>query len=276
MKSFLAALLAVLLPFCMQAQSSISGIVTDTEGEALIGANIYILNTFQGAITDINGRYSINNLPAGRYVVQASYIGYDNAVQSIELDGITEINFSLEKKSYLAEEVIVTAIRAGNRSPVAFTNVGREEITNRNMGQDIPYLLSLTPSLVSTSDAGTGIGYASFRVRGTDMNRINITVNGIPLNDAESHGVWWVDLPDFAGSVDDVQIQRGVGTSTNGGAAFGATLNFQTFKLNPEPYAELNASYGSFNSWKTSITAGTGLLKDKFSIDMRLSRIGSE
>ena len=128
---------------------------------------------------------------------------------------------SITIKKNLAE-VNVNAIKASKNTPIAFTNVKKEEIQKSNLGQDLPTLISLTPSIVTTSDAGVGIGYSGFRIRGTDPSRINVTINGIPLNDSESQGVWWVNMPDFASSLDNIQIQRGVGTSTNGAAAFGA------------------------------------------------------
>ncbi len=142
------------------------------------------------------------------------------------------------------EEVMVTATRVGEKTPVAFTNMDREEITSRNFGQDIPYLLSMTPSLVTSSDAGMGIGYTSMRIRGTDANRINVTINGIPLNDAESHSVYWVDLPDIATSVENIQVQRGVGTSTNGAAAFGASVNLHDQEAEKKPYATYEGTIG--------------------------------
>jgi len=140
----------------------------------------------------------------------------------------------------------------------------------------VPYLLRWTPSAVVTSDAGTGIGYTGIRIRGTDPTRINVTINGIPLNDAESQGVFWVNLPDFISSVEDVQVQRGVGTSTNGAGAFGATINMNTNQLKADPYGIVNASVGSFNTFKGNVQFGSGLLNNKFTIDGRLSRITSD
>ena len=154
--------------------------------------------------------------------------------------------------------------------------VTREEISKNNTAQDIPYLIGNTPSLVVSSDAGTGVGYTNINIRGSDVKRINVTIDGIPVNDAESHGVWWVDLPDIASSADNIQIQRGVGSSTNGAGAFGATINFQTSDLRREPYAEFNSSYGSFNTSKNTISFGTGLINKKFAIDARLSKIWSD
>ncbi len=272
----MVVVITAIMPVVAYAQSSISGRVTDENGQALVGANVYVEKTFQGAVTDVDGAFTIRYLQNGSYEVRASYMGYDPVTKEIDLKEDAQLNFMLTRATILAEEVIVSATRAGNRSPVAYSDVGGEEIRERDLGQDIPVLLSLTPSMVTTSDAGAGIGYTGFRIRGTDLNRINITINGIPLNDAESHSVWWVDLPDFAASVENVQIQRGVGTSTNGAAAFGATMNFRTFAMNPEPYGEFTGAAGSFNTWKASLSAGTGLLNDRFTLDMRLSKIYSD
>jgi iron complex outermembrane receptor protein len=172
--------------------------------------------------------------------------------------------------------VEVKAIRASATAPFAKTNLSRSEISRQNLGQDLPFLLNQTPSVVVNSDAGNGVGYTGIRIRGTDATRINVTLNGIPYNDAESQGTFFVDLPDFASSVSSIQVQRGVGTSTNGAGSFGASINLSTNELNPEAYAELNNSLGSFSTWKNTIRAGTGLLGDHFTTDVRLSRITSD
>ena len=174
------------------------------------------------------------------------------------------------------QEVEIISTRATGTTPVAFTNINKEQLKKQNFGQDLPYLLSMTPSAITTSDAGAGIGYTTLRVRGTDGTRINVTANGIPINDAESHNVFWVNLPDFASSVKDMQIQRGAGTSTNGAGAFGASINMQTGDFSLKPYAELNGSYGSFNTHKETVKAGTGLINDHWSFDARLSNISSD
>lgn len=173
-------------------------------------------------------------------------------------------------------EASVIATRATTQTPIAFTNLSRDEISRNNHGQDIPYLISNTPSVVSTSDAGAGIGYTSVRIRGVDATRINVTANGIPVNDAESHSVFWVNMPDFASSVKDIQLQRGVGTSTNGAGAFGASMNLQTADFSHKPYAEVSASFGSFLTHKETLRLGTGLLKDHWTFDLRLSNIGTD
>ena len=178
--------------------------------------------------------------------------------------------------SQLLEEVNVKSTIAGEKTPMAFTNISKKVIEKTNLGQDLPYLISLTPSVVSSSDAGAGIGYTYITIRGTDASRINVTINGIPLNDSESQGVWWVNMPDFTSSVRNIQIQRGVGTSTNGGSAFGATVNLQTDGLRKDKYLTTSNSVGSFNSIKNNIEFGTGLLNGKFTLDGRLSQITSD
>lgn len=172
--------------------------------------------------------------------------------------------------------VEVKAIRVSATAPFAKTNINKAQIERQNLGQDLPYLLNQTPSVVVNSDAGNGIGYTGIHIRGTDATRINVTLNGIPYNDAEDQGTFFVDLPDFASSVNSIQIQRGVGSSTNGAGAFGATINFSTNEIHKKAYAEINNSFGSFNSWKNTIMAGTGLLKNHWTIDFRLSRISSD
>ena len=184
-------------------------------------------------------------------------------------------NDSISIKKML-DEVSVNAIRAKTNTPIAFTNLNKQQIEKSNLGQDLPFLISSTPSVVTTSDAGAGIGYTGFRIRGTDPSRINVTINGIPLNDSESQGVWWVNMPDFASSLENIQIQRGVGTSTNGAAAFGASINLQTIGLNTKAYAITNNSIGSYNTLKNNIEFGSGLIDNKFTFDARLSRISSD
>ena len=173
------------------------------------------------------------------------------------------------------EEASVIATRATSSTPIAFTNISREELSRANHGQDIPYLVSSTPSSVSTSDAGAGIGYTSLRIRGVDATRINVTANGIPVNDAESHTVFWVNMPDLASSVKDIQVQRGVGTSTNGAGAFGASMNLQTSDFARDAYAEVSLSGGSFRTHKETLRLGTGLLNNHWTFDLRLSNIGT-
>lgn len=174
------------------------------------------------------------------------------------------------------QEVEVVSTRATAKTPMVYTNVNKEQIAKINYGQDLPFLLMLTPSVVATSDAGAGIGYTGIRVRGTDATRINVTTNGIPMNDSESHSLFWVNTPDIASSVDDIQIQRGVGTSTNGAGAFGGSINMKTESLSTTPMGEVSGSYGSFNTHKEMIKVNTGLINNHWAFSARLSNIQSD
>jgi iron complex outermembrane recepter protein len=174
------------------------------------------------------------------------------------------------------QQVTVTATMANERTPMTFTNINREKIRKNDFGQDIPFLLLSTPSVVETSDAGAGVGYTGLRVRGSDATRTNVTVDGIPLNDSESQAVYWVNMPDFANSTSMIQIQRGVGTSTNGAGAFGSTINLVTNPLRSEKFINYSGSIGSFNTQKHSVSFGSGLLGKYFSVDGRISRITSD
>ncbi|HCF03730.1 TonB-dependent receptor [Flavobacterium sp.] len=174
------------------------------------------------------------------------------------------------------DEVLVSAIRVNSKTPVSFSNLSKKEIQNRNLGQDIPILMNYMPSVVTTSDAGNGVGYTGIRVRGTDATRVNVTINGIPYNDSESHGTFWVNMPDFASSLQSVQLQRGVGTSTNGSGAFGASLNMLTDSYSEKASGEISNSFGSFNTRKHTVKFSTGLLNDHFEIAGRVSTLNSD
>ena len=174
------------------------------------------------------------------------------------------------------DEVLVSAIRVTSKTPVSFSNLSKREIQNRNLGQDIPILMNYMPSVVTTSDAGNGVGYTGIRVRGSDATRVNVTINGIPYNDSESHGTFWVNMPDFASSLQSVQLQRGVGTSTNGSGAFGASLNMLTDSYSEKASGEISNSFGSFNTRKHTVKFSTGLLNDHFEIAGRVSTLNSD
>ena len=276
MKNLLTAFFALLLPVLASAQISVSGKITDQQtGLPLPGATVSIQNSANGTITDAFGKYSLSNLQTGTYALKVSYIGYQSEVKSITLRGNQVVNFSLAMSTVVSDEVMVSATRAPANSPTTYTNLNKADIQKNNLGQDLPFLLDQTPSLVVQSDAGAGVGYTYIHIRGSDATRINVTINGIPYNDSEEQAVYFVDLPDFASSVDNIQIQRGVGTSTNGAGAFGASINIQTTTRRDTGYVELNNSAGSYGTVKNTINMGTGLLDGKFSFDGRLSRIVS-
>ena len=176
----------------------------------------------------------------------------------------------------MLENIEITSIRAADKAPFTKTNLSKEQIAKVNLGEDLPFVLNQTPSVVVNSDAGNGVGYTGIHIRGTDASRINVTLNGIPYNDAESQGTYFVDIPDISSSVNSIQIERGVGTSSNGAGAFGATINLSTNEVNKQKYLELDNSYGSFNTWKNTLKVGTGLLAKHFLIDARVSKISSD
>lgn len=276
MKNLFTALFALLLPALASAQFSISGKITNQAGEVLPGATISLASLNRGTQTDAAGNYRFENLPGGNYTLLASFIGYQSFTKPVALNSSQVINFTLINGVFSAEEVVVTATRAGKNSPTAFTNLSKKDLQKNNFGQDLPYMLNQTPSVVINSDAGTGIGYTGIRIRGSDGTRVNVTVNGIPLNDAESQGSFFVNLPDFTSSVNNIQVQRGVGTSTNGAGAFGGSINIQTTSRRDTAYADINNSAGSYGTIKNTVSLGTGLLGGKFSVDGRLSRIKSD
>lgn len=179
-------------------------------------------------------------------------------------------------KPEILDEVLITGVRATTHTPVTFNNVSKEELKSRNLGQDIPTLLGYLPSVVVTSDAGNGIGYSGIRVRGSDATRINVTINGIPYNDSESHGTFWVNMPDLVSSVENIQVQRGVGTSTNGAGAFGASINLLTDAVQEKASAEISNSFGSYNTWRHNVRFSTGKIADHFELSGRISKIKSD
>ena len=198
---------------------------------------------------------------------------------SIIFSLLSFLSFSQEKdtiKVNQLDEVLVSAVRVTTKTPVSFSNLDKKEIKFRNLGQDIPVLMNYLPSVVTTSDAGNGVGYTGIRVRGSDATRVNVTINGIPYNDSESHGTYWVNMPDFASSVESLQLQRGVGTSTNGAGAFGASLNMLTDSYSDKPSGEISSSYGSFNTFKNTVKFSTGLMNNHFEIAGRLSALQSD
>lgn len=273
------AILLVAYGGTLYAQCTVTGTITDQGESPLPGANVLIPQLETGAVSGLDGTYSIPDVPPGKYTLQVSYVGYAPWTTTFTVQPGQEeliLPVDLQPSGIDLGSVTVQATRADERTPMTFVNLQKADLEENNLGQDVPYLLRWTPSAVVTSDAGTGIGYTGIRIRGTDPTRINVTINGIPLNDAESQGVFWVNMPDFITSASDVQIQRGVGTSTNGAGAFGATININTSKVEREAFARINTSAGSFNTFKRNVQFSTGLLKNKFTIDGRLSKINSD
>lgn len=275
-KKSLTALLLI-VPFMAFSQFSISGKIKNKESqEPVVGSTVSIDNTFISSQSKNDGSFEIKNLKAGQYVLHIAMLGFQRFTDTIQLTGNKTLDVDLAENTVLMDEVIVSSTRVDDKSAMAYTNINKQQIAEQNLGQDLPYLLNQQPSVVTTSDAGAGVGYTGIRIRGSDATRVNVTINGIPVNDAESQGAYWVDLPDIASSIDNIQIQRGVGTSTNGAGAFGGSLNIQTTKLNPKAYGEYNTSFGSFNTLKNTVNVGSGLIDNKFAFDARLSKISSD
>jgi len=277
LKKVNAVLLIVLLPILGYSQFNLSGTVSDLEtGESLPGAHVLLADSFIAATVDAKGDYQLKNLKAGTYNIQVSFIGYTTVVMNVEINSDKKQDIQLKPTMVMSEEVIVQSTRVQENTPTTYSSMDKDQIEETNIGQDLPYIMQMTPSVVTTSDAGAGVGYTGIRIRGTDISRINVTMNGVPVNDGESHSVYFVDLPDLASSIDNIQIQRGVGTSTNGAAAFGASINIQTTTLNADPYAEVNSAAGSFNTYKNTVRFGSGLLNGKWAFDGRISSVQSD
>ncbi len=273
-KLFLAIIIAGVLPLSLFAQYSIKGHIVDADSrKSLPSAHIRLDGNFKTAVSDLEGNFLMKNIKKGTYTLKVSYLGYQTYKKQIVLNKDIHLNIKMKVKAIMEDEVIITATRANDRSGTTYKNVSKAELKKADLGKDLPYILNLTPSVVSSSDAGAGVGYTSIRIRGTDISRINVTMNGIPINDPESQGVWWVNMPDLTSSLNSVQIQRGVGTSSNGAAAFGASINMMSAVSAPKPFAEVNTAYGSFNTQRFRMAASTGLVNGKWSFDTRLSKI---
>ncbi|MBZ9628344.1 TonB-dependent receptor [Psychroflexus sp. CAK1W] len=273
MKTKLFLLCAILWGWQSFSQTyTVEGKVTDN-GKSLPGVSVFTKASNLGTVTDENGHYELEVSP-GTYTFVFTFGNRREFKVSVDSDQTLNVDMSNAEEAL--DEVLVQAFRVNADSPITHSNFSKEEIEERNLGQDIPVLLNVLPSVVSTTDAGNGIGYTSIRVRGSDASRVNVTLNGIPYNDQESQGTFWVNLPDFASSTENLQLQRGVGTSTNGSGAFGASLNILTEAKNDEPSAELSNSFGSFNTRRHTVEFGTGLLEDKFTFSGRLSQIKSD
>ncbi|MEQ8883407.1 MAG: TonB-dependent receptor [Balneola sp.] len=274
--SLMVAILFTMLSTFAAAQIQISGKVLEAQTkEPLIGATVLQTGTNNGVSTNTDGSFEIDLLDGEERSLRISFTGFKSKTVTV-VRSQSDLQILLLPDTYVSDEVLVEATRVDESIPVTFSNLDQEEIQKRNLGQDVPYLLNLTPSTVVTSDAGAGIGYTGIRIRGVDPARINVTINGIPVNDAESHSVFWVNLPDIASSIENIQVQRGVGTSTNGAAAFGGSINLQTSSNSLEPYAEINTGVGSFNTRKANIQLGSGLMKNGWSFEGRLSQITSD
>ena len=252
---------------------TITGKVVDKQ-EAIPGANVFVKGTSKGTSTNFNGNFKLT-LEKGTYTLLVSFVSEPKEVQ-INLNQNIDLTIDLSDNYTKLDEVLVSAVRVNATAPVTHSNVSKKDLAQRNLGQDIPILVNYLPSVVTTSDAGAGIGYTGIRVRGSDASRVNVTINGIPYNDAESQGTFWVNMPDFTSSVENLQLQRGVGTSTNGSGAFGASLNLLTDAIAYKPFGEINSAIGSYNTYKNTVKFSTGLINEHVEISGRFSKIDSD
>ena len=282
MKHLLGTILAFCVAIVANAQYTLQGSVHEQQSKVPVEAATVTLEKNGAAIanttTDDAGFYMFKGIhKPGSYRLVVESISMKKKIIDIELySKVTAADVELSSYAYFLEPLELRSVRAGERAPFAKTNIGKEEIAANNLGQDLPFILNQTPSVVVNSDAGNGIGYTGIRIRGSDATRVNVTINGIPYNDAESQGSYFVDLPDIASSLSSIQVQRGIGTSSNGTGAFGASLNLSTNEFNDKAYGELNNSLGSFNSWKNTVKVGSGLIDSHWTVDARLSRVSSD
>tara|TARA_R110002050_G_scaffold204327_1_gene339678 strand:+ start:163931 stop:166468 length:2538 start_codon:yes stop_codon:yes gene_type:complete len=263
--------------FGQSAHYSISGKVTDAQSNPLSGATVKIKDTFTGAITNVNGDFFLKSVPNGTITLAVSYIGFATQTKELKITGnVSGITFKMVEETLIAKDFVVTANKTNDKTPMAVQNLDSMYLANNNLGQDLSIVMEHATSVVSTSDAGNGVGYTAMRIRGSDATRVNVTINGIPLNNPESQGTFFVNMPDFTSSVNTIEIQRGVGTSTNGAASFGGSVNINTTELQKEAYGKYAFGMGSFNTLKNTLAFGTGLTKNGFAFDGRLSLISSD
>ena len=268
-------LFLILITFSSFSQKSSKGLVLNNEGEAIMGANIQIPSLNKILYSDQKGTFyfSTNNDSIN---VKISHVGYITKEFFINTANNSSFKFILDDGIILNDEIKVTSTRVKKNSPYAYTNISKNFIEKNNVGIDIPFIIQATPSAYATSDAGNGVGYTSVRIRGSDATRVNVTINGIPYNDSESHGVFWVNMPDLASSSSSIQVQRGVGSSTNGGGAFGGTINIKTGNISEDFKLNYSSSLGSFKTFKNSLEINSGLIKNKLNLNLRLSKIDSD
>ena len=254
---------------------TVSGKIVDKNQEVLTGATVLVKETNQGISSDLDGNFTFK-LNKGTFTIRVSFIGFKTIEKNIFLDKDKVVTIVLYEDDNILDEVLVSAVRATSNIPVTYSNLSKKELAKRNLGQDIPVLLNYLPSVISSSDAGAGVGYTYLNVRGSNSERINVTINGIPYNDPESHGTFWVNLGDFASSTENLQLQRGVGTSTNGSGAFGASLNILTDAVSEHAGGEISNSFGSYGTRKHTVKFTTGKINEHLEVSGRFSNIHSD
>lgn len=276
MKNLFAFLCLFVLSVSMHAQNfTLSGTVSGENGKPLLAATVVVKGASIGSITDSDGKYALR-ISQGDAEIVCSFAGMKSVTKKVTITKNTTLHFTLSSSQESLDAVLISAVRVNADSPITYSNLEKEEIEARNLGQDVPVLMNFMPSVVTTSDAGAGVGYTGIRVRGSDATRVNVTINGIPYNDAESQGTFWVNMPDLASSTESIQLQRGVGTSTNGSGAFGASLSLLTDAASEKANGEISNSFGSFNTRKHTVKFSTGKVAENFELAGRLSKIKSD
>jgi iron complex outermembrane receptor protein len=260
------------------SQQRIHGVIEDRTGAVIQAAQVSVLNTNVLVSSDAKGKFEFTQIPTtdSTYTILVEKPGFLPQSMTISSNSNEEVKVLLFSNMKTLEDIHVNTTRLSDFSTSQILIRKINPLERKNFGQDIPVLLESTPSLVTTSDAGAGVGYTGLRIRGVDATRINVTINGIPVNDPESHAVYWVNMPDLASSIENIQIQRGVGSSTNGAAAFGASVNIKTQDISEKPFGSIDQSLGSFGTFKTTVKAGTGIINKHFSLETRMSSIQSK
>lgn len=276
MKKLLSLFTMLVGTLVVYAQYPLYGKIIDRDSKLPVANASVALSGNRNTISDENGDFRFNLVGQGEFTISVSSVGFKSFDSTVQVPNSTPLTITMESFNLMLQPIEIQGVRAGSTTPFTKNNLSKKEIEKANLGQDLPFVLNQLPSVIVNADAGNGVGYTGIRIRGTDATRINVTLNGIPYNDAESQGTFFVDLPDFVSSVNSIQVQRGVGTSSNGAGAFGATINMTTNEFVEKPYAESNNSYGSFNTWKNTVKAGTGLIDGHLTVDARLSVLHSD
>ncbi len=278
MKLFIPILLSFFLVASVLAQTgSIVGVVQDARTQKpLVAADVLLPELKLGTTSDQDGEFLLENVPVGRHLIQVNYLGYQSYRDSVQVVAgkVVKLMVRLEVQEIPGQEIVVEATRAREReTPVVFTNLSREYLQENYSVQDIPMLLTEIPNVYSYADAGNPMGYTYLKVRGFDQSRVGVMINGIPLNDPEDHQVYWVDMPDFVESVQDIQMQRGVGSSLYGVSTFGGSLNIQTTRYSSTAGPEVFMNYGSYQTRKYGAKVNTVLGEGKYFLHLRASRM---
>jgi iron complex outermembrane receptor protein len=260
----------------IHAQINFTGTVKNEKGEPVSFAAVGIKKGYASAISNAQGQFIIEKFPKGQQVIEVRSVGYHTLLDTVDVSADLNKEYTLVVDNKTLDEIVIQSTRAGKFSGMAYSEMSKEDIAKNNLGKDAPMLLDQMASVVVNTDAGNGVGYTGLRIRGSDGTRINVTINGVPVNDAESQGTYFVDMPDLMSSVNSIQVQRGVGASSNGAGAFGASINFQTNQLNEKAYGQVISTVGSYNTKRNTVAFGTGLLHGKFTMDARASKITSD